>query len=109
MAAMSVSDLIDMSRLEASAARAAGLLKAMSNERRLMILCRLGDEECQVGALQTAVGLSQSALSQHLALLREDGLVVARRQGVTMHYVVADPAVERVIALLAELYCPPET
>lgn len=108
MAAMSVSDLIDMSRLEASAARAAGLLKAMSNERRLMILCRLGDEECQVGALQTAVGLSQSALSQHLAVLRDEGLISARREGQAVFYRIADPAAVRVIETLAAIFCPPD-
>ena len=100
---------IGLQRFQASAGDAARLMKALSNRNRLMILCRLTGGEKQVGDLAIEVGLSQSALSQHLSLLREDGLVAARREGVAMHYVIADPAVERVIALWAEIYCPPET
>lgn len=106
---MNVSDLIDMSRLEASAAQAASLLRAMSNERRLMILCRLGDGEVQVAAVQASVGLSQSALSQHLAVLREQGLVSSRREGQAVFYRIADPAAVRVIATLADIFCPPDS
>ncbi|GAA0870556.1 metalloregulator ArsR/SmtB family transcription factor [Brevundimonas basaltis] len=98
---------IDFARFEASATRAAALLKALSNEKRLMILCQLGDRELQVGALRPLVGLSQSALSQHLALLREEGLVAARREGQAVFYRIADPAAVRVIATLAEIYCSP--
>lgn len=98
---------IDLKQFEASAARAAALLKALSNEKRLMILCQLGDRELQVGALRPLVGLSQSALSQHLALLRDEGLVATRRQGQAIFYRIAEPAVVRVIATLAEIYCPP--
>lgn len=101
-------DTHDLQRFQAHAEDAARLMKALSNRNRLMILCRLTSGERQVGDLAAEVGLSQSALSQHLALLREDGLVAARREGVAMHYAIADPAVERVIALLAEIYCPPE-
>lgn len=99
----------DLHRFQARADDAARLMKALSNRNRLMILCRLTGGERQVGELAAEVGLSQSALSQHLSLLREDGLVAARREGVAMHYTIADPAVERVIALLADIYCPPET
>ncbi|MCS6626217.1 metalloregulator ArsR/SmtB family transcription factor [Roseibacterium beibuensis] len=98
---------IDLQQLEASAARAVALLKALSNEKRLMILCQLGDRELQVGALRPLVGLSQSALSQHLALLREEGLVANRREGQAVFYRIADPAAVRVIATLAEIYCHP--
>jgi len=100
-------DHFDLRQFEASAGRAAALLKALSNERRLMILCQLGERELQVGALQPLVGLSQSALSQHLALLREEGLVAARREGQAVFYRIADPAALRVIATLAEIFCPP--
>jgi len=99
---------IDLSRFQASAEQASRLLRAMSNERRLMILCQLGDRELSVGALQPLVGLSQSALSQHLALLREEGLVAARREGQSIHYRIADANAVRVIGLLAEIYCPAE-
>ncbi len=97
---------IDLARFEASATQAAALLKALSNEKRLMILCRLGDRELQAGALCPLVGLSQSALSQHLALLREEGLVATRREGQSIFYRIADPAVVRVIATLAEIFNP---
>lgn len=100
---------IGLEAFKAHADEAARLMKALSNRNRLMILCRLTDGERQVGDLAAEVGLSQSALSQHLALLRQDGLVAARRDGVAMHYAIADPAVARVIALLAEIYCPPQT
>lgn len=98
----------DISRFEASAAAAAKLLKALGNERRLMILCQLADGELPVGALQPRVGLSQSALSQHLAVLREEGIVATRRDGQTIWYRIADPAAVRVVATLAEIFCPPE-
>ena len=98
---------IDLARFEASATQAAALLKVLSNEKRLMILCRLGDRELQAGALCPLVGLSQSALSQHLALLREEGLVATRREGQSIFYHIADPAVVRVIATLAEIFNPP--
>lgn len=97
---------IDLARFEASAAQAAALLKVLSNEKRLMILCRLGDRELQAGALCPLVGLSQSALSQHLALLREEGLVATRREGQAIFYHIADPAAVRVIATLAEIFNP---
>lgn len=92
-----------------NAGEASRLLKALSNEHRLMILCRLGGGEIQVSRLQDEIGLSQSALSQHLARLRDDGLVAARREGVSIFYRIADPAAVRVIAVLADIYCPPES
>lgn len=98
--------LFDLKAFEESAAAAAKLLRSLANERRLMILCQLGDEELSVGALQARLGLSQSALSQHLALLREEGVLAARRDGRTIFYRIADPAALRVIATLAEIFCP---
>ena len=98
---------IDLAGSETRATQAAALLKALSNEKRLMILCRLGDQELQAGALCPLVGLSQSALSQHLALLREEGLVATRREGQSIFYHIADPAVVRVIATLADIFNPP--
>jgi len=98
---------LGLDRFEASASEAAGLLRALSNERRLMILCQLGDRELSVGQMLPLVGLSQSALSQHLARLREEGLVATRRHGTTIFYRIAEPAVLKVIAVLAEIYCPP--
>ena len=91
-----------------SAGRAAALLRQLGNEKRLMILCQLADGERSVGQLQVPLGLSQSALSQHLAVLRENGIVATRREAQTIHYRIADHAALQVIQTLAELYCPPE-
>ncbi|MGQ2991197.1 MAG: ArsR/SmtB family transcription factor [Brevundimonas sp.] len=100
-------DAIGLDRFEASAGEAAGLMRALSNEKRLMILCQLGDGELSVSQLLPLVGLSQSALSQHLARLRDEALVATRRDGTTIFYRIAEPAVLKVIAVLAEIYCPP--
>lgn len=85
---------------------AARLLKALANERRLSILCHLGRGEMSVGQLADAVGLSLSALSQHLAKLREDGVVTARRRSQTVFYALASPEAAAVIDVLMNLYCP---
>ncbi len=98
----------DLTLFEDSAGRAAALLRSLANERRLMILCQLVDGEMSVGALQERIGLSQSALSQHLALLREEGIVATRRERQSIFYRIADPAALRVLETLAELFCPPE-
>lgn len=98
----------DLARFEASAGDAAKLLRALANERRLMILCQLSGAERSVSELQPLVGLSQSALSQHLAVLREEGVVATRREGQTIWYRITDPAAVRVIETLAEIFCPPD-
>ncbi len=98
----------DITRFEASAAEAAKLLRALANERRLMILCQLADGERSVGQLQPLVGLTQSALSQHLAVLREEGVVATRREGQTIWYRIEDPSAVKVVATLAEIFCPPD-
>lgn len=92
----------------AKAGEAAALLKALAHEARLMVLCQLLDGEHSAGALQDSAGLSQSALSQHLAKLREEGLVATRREAQTIFYRLADPKVERVLDTLAAIYCPPK-
>jgi len=97
---------LDIARFEASAADAARLLRALGNERRLMILCQLADGELSVGDLSPLVGLSQSALSQHLAVLREEGVVATRREAQKVWYRIADPAAVKVVATLAEIFCP---
>lgn len=99
-------DRFELSLFEESAGRAAALMRLLGNERRLMILCQLLEGELSVGELQPRIGLSQSALSQHLAILREDGAVATRRDGQAIYYRVADPAVLRVLETLAELFCP---
>ena len=99
-------ELLDPSAFEANASVAASLLKAMSNPHRLMILCRLGAGEASVGELQADSGLSQSALSQHLAVLRQRALVDTRRDAQTIYYRLSDPAVRQVIETLMKIYCP---
>lgn len=92
----------------AQAGEAARLLKALGHQARLMVLCQLVEGERSAGALQRGSGLSQSALSQHLAKLREEGLVATRREAQTIFYRLADPKAARVIETLASIYCPPE-
>jgi ArsR family transcriptional regulator, virulence genes transcriptional regulator len=96
----------DLSSLAANAGHAAGMLRALANERRLMILCLLieGREVC-AGDLAREVGISQSALSQHLARMREEGLVACRREAQSVHYRIADPRVKRLIGVLKNIYC----
>jgi ArsR family transcriptional regulator len=104
---MTMTDL-SPSQFAAKAGEAAALLKALAHEGRLMVLCQLLEGEHSVSALQEASGLSQSALSQHLALLREQGLVATRREAQTIFYRLADPNVARVLDALAAIYCPPK-
>ncbi len=85
---------------------ASEMLKMMGNERRLMILCQLGKGEKSVGQLEKLVGLKQSALSQHLAKLRSQGLVTTRRESQMVFYSLASCEVERLINTLYELYSP---
>ena len=98
---------LDPARLSAKAGAAADLLRALANENRLMILCRLIEGEQSVGALVDAIGLSQSALSQHLAKLREDHLVATRREAQTIYYRLASADAARVLQVLAQIYCAP--
>jgi len=91
--------------IDRDARPAARLLKALANERRLLILCHLGQGEACVGQLAAAVGLSQSALSQHLAKLRADGLVTTRRRAQTIFYSLASAEAAAVIDVLTRLYC----
>lgn len=98
---------LDIAEFEASAAEVARVLRALANERRLMILCKLVElGEANVTMLGGVVGLSQSALSQHLAMMREQELVAFRRQGQTLWYRIADARIERLLAMLHDLYCP---
>jgi DNA-binding transcriptional ArsR family regulator len=96
----------EMDILEERAGEAAQLLKLLANETRLLILCRLvANGEMSVNAIVAAAGLGQSAVSQHLAKLRDDDLVTTRRDGQTIHYRIADQNVARVIAVLKDIYC----
>ena len=89
------------------AADAAQMLKALGNEQRLLILCNLLGGPLSVGELNQRLALSQSALSQHLALLREAGFVETRREAQTIHYSLPEGPVTRVLAVLEDIYCAP--
>ncbi len=92
--------------LKAKAGQVAEMLRTIANDRRLLILCRLVEcGEATVGQLAGDVELSQSALSQHLARMREEGLVTYRRDAQTLWYRIADPRVEELLATLHRLYC----
>lgn len=91
--------------LASNAGRAETFLKALANRHRLMILCELHKGEQSVGVLHEAIGLSQSALSQHLARLREDALVKTRRESQTIYYSLASKEANQVMALLYDLFC----
>ena len=87
----------------------AAVLRALGNERRLMIVCKLAEwGEANVTTLAEAVGLSQSALSQHLAKLRDRGIVDSRRDSQTVWYRIADPRIEELFATLHGLFCRPK-
>ena len=91
--------------MKKNAAQAAGLLKQLANENRLWILCQLLEGELSVGELNERVDLSQSALSQHLAKLRQEGLVSTRKQGLNVYYSLGNPAVAKVLETLHSIYC----
>lgn len=93
--------------LPAKTEDAAGLLMLLANPHRLNILCNLLDGERSVSALEAVVGLSQSALSQHLARLRLAGIVTTRREAQTIYYSIADPRAGRILDVLAEIFCAP--
>jgi DNA-binding transcriptional ArsR family regulator len=94
-----------MLKLEANALRTSGLLKAMANPVRLMVLCQIAHSEKSVSELEEAVGLSQSALSQHLALLRGKRLVATRRAGQTILYSLASREAAAVMSTLFDIFC----
>ena len=92
-------------QMSAHAADASRLLKALANEKRLMILCLLAESERTVGELNALLDLSQSALSQHLAVLREDGLVSTRREAQSIVYSMPKGPAQRIIDVLHGVYC----
>lgn len=93
--------------MRAHADEAAALLKALANDKRLMILCLLADGEHSVSELNELLDLSQSALSQHLAVLREQGMVGTRREAQTIHYALLPGPAFDVIQTLHGIYCAP--
>lgn len=97
---------MDLASFERRAGEVADVLRALGNGRRLMVLCKLVEHgERTVGDLAADVDLSQSALSQHLARMRDDGLVTFRRERQTLWYRIADPRAGALLATLYQLYC----
>lgn len=97
---------LSLDGFEEKASEAALMLKALGNEKRLMILCKLLEQgEMSVMTLNREVGLSQSALSQHLARMREENILGTRRVAQQIFYHVSDPKVRKILATLKTLYC----
>jgi DNA-binding transcriptional ArsR family regulator len=94
-------------KLQSRAAEAEVLLKAMANQARLLILCELLDGERTVTELHSAADLAMSAVSQHLAKLREEGIVATRRESQTIYYSLASEPAEKILAVLYEIFCAP--
>lgn len=93
--------------MQQAATQAAGLLRLVGNEHRLLVLCLLIEHgELTVGQLLDQVALSQSALSQHLARMREEGLIAFRREAQTLYYRIENPDAEKLIAALKAIFCP---
>ena len=96
-----------LSQFAGQAAEAVSVLKSIAHEGRLLVLCYLSESgEMSVGELAERVGLSQSALSQHLAKLRAEGLVATRKQAQTVYYRIDQPKVLTLLTVLHDLYCP---
>jgi len=102
---MTLDDEVSVAALQERADYVADRLALVANAKRLLILCELAKGERSVGALQAAVDLSQSALSQHLAKLRDAGMVETRRESQTIHYRIGDPDLKVLMAALYEAFC----
>ena len=93
--------------LQSGAAKAAALLRAVGNEHRLLVLCLLIEhKEMTAGALHEHFSLSQSAFSQHLAKMRDEGLITFRRDAQTLYYRIDNPDVAKLIKTLKTIFCP---
>lgn len=95
----------EVEAMAAAACEAAGFLKALSHEGRLMILCHLSQGEKSVTELEDLLGARQAAVSQHLARLRHEGMVSFRREGKTIHYAIRDARVRLAVEMLYQMFC----
>jgi DNA-binding transcriptional ArsR family regulator len=98
---------MNISDLAASSDRASDFLKSLANSQRLRILCLILEGERPVGEIAEAIGANQSSVSQNLALMRREGLVVPRRDGQTIYYRLADKNVVKIFRLLSDMFCKP--
>ncbi len=101
--------VVPLAEMAAKARAASRFLKALSNHNRLLLLCLLSEGERTVSELEAALGLRQPAISQQLARLRAEGLIAGRRDGKSIHYRLASEEARRVMMLLYELFCEPES
>ena len=99
---MNITDLAN------SSGRASEFLKSLANAQRLRILCLIMEGERPVGEIAEAIGANQSSVSQNLALMRREGLVVPRRSGQTIYYRLADKRLVKMFRLLNDMFCKPE-
>ncbi|GAA5317721.1 MAG: metalloregulator ArsR/SmtB family transcription factor [Candidatus Pelagadaptatus aseana] len=99
---------MDLETMQANAAQASALLKSLSNPSRMLVLCALMNREHTVGELEELTGLSQSAISQHMARLRDEGIVATRREAQWIYYSLVDEAVKAILETMHRLYCPEE-
>lgn len=99
---------MNITELANSSGRASEFLKSLANAQRLRILCLVMEGERPVGEIAEAVGANQSSVSQNLALMRREGLVVSRRSGQTIYYRLADKKLVKLFRLLNEMFCKPE-
>jgi DNA-binding transcriptional ArsR family regulator len=105
-----LAESFDPAILSDRAAEVAKVLKALGNQRRLLVLCDLAQRgTATAGELAARAGLSQSALSQHLAVMRDEGLVRFERDAQTLWYRIADPRVETLLSTLYALWCAPDS
>ena len=100
-----VDSTVRMTGLQEKAAKVGGFLKALSNPARLLVLCQIADGEKSVGELERSVELSQSSLSQHLAVLRREQIVATRRMGSTIFYSIASREAMAVMLALYDIFC----
>lgn len=97
---------MNINDMEASVGKASALLRALANERRLMILCQLVAGEKPVGALVEDIGIAQAMVSQQLSVLKKEGLVESRREGQSVFYGLANPSAVKILQVLYDAYCP---
>ncbi len=100
------SPVLDPEQLRNAAVQAVGVLKALANEDRLLLLCQLSQGERCVSELEEDLGIRQPTLSQQLGVLRNEGIITPRREGKNIYYSVAEPETLEILALLYRLYCP---
>ncbi len=98
---------IDARHMLANATDASDLLKALANRHRLLLVCQMVEGERSVGDLAATLGIRDSTVSQHLALLRRDGIVTPRRDGQVIYYAITNPVARRLMDVLYEAFCAP--